>query len=396
MRKVLPWRGCRGTCSSTAAPLDYARYLKLSLAIHGCLLLLFIVAGVYAPKPEVHKLKFVVMPKGTRPDAVLTKRVLDEMKLPASDSRITRPPGQQPKPTPAAAVMEPEDRPEPTPAPTPAPTPQRTPAPAPSTPEPEPARAEKGTPAPTPEPPVLTPKPERTPKPTAAPSPKLEKPKPTSTPKPKVTPTPTPKQVSKEKEKATPTPKAKDKKDTKSPGGKQVSKEDDAKKAVATPKQTPKPKKEVASAYDISEGSEGGRDPRLPTMTPAGAEAVDDAGGRPEGVPGVAEGVEGAPLALDANQSALPTLYTNRAILLLQRNFLVPAGVNDPDLTAVVEWEILPDGRIQNAKVVKSTGNREYDQRALDAVEKTGTLGPLPPEFRGRSIWVSLPFIFGQ
>lgn len=99
---------------------------------------------------------------------------------------------------------------------------------------------------------------------------------------------------------------------------------------------------------------------------------------------------------LNANQSALPQLYTNRAILLLQRNFIVPDGVNDPDLTCIVEWEILSDGTVKNAKVVKSTGNAEHDQRAIDAVEKTANLGPLPPQFQGKSVWVSLPFIYGQ
>jgi TonB family protein len=74
----------------------------------------------------------------------------------------------------------------------------------------------------------------------------------------------------------------------------------------------------------------------------------------------------------------------------------VPEGVNDPDLICVVEWEILSDGTVKTPKVVKSTGTTEYDQRAIEAVEKTGNLGPLPSQFASKSLWVSLPFIFGQ
>ena len=98
---------------------------------------------------------------------------------------------------------------------------------------------------------------------------------------------------------------------------------------------------------------------------------------------------------LSGNQTPLPQIYSNRAIMLLQRNFLVPPGVNDAELICVVEWEILGDGRIRNPRVVKSTGHADYDARALEAVTKTANLGPLPPQFRAKGVWVSMPFIFG-
>jgi hypothetical protein len=88
--------------------------------------------------------------------------------------------------------------------------------------------------------------------------------------------------------------------------------------------------------------------------------------------------VEGAPLPLDRNQSMLSALYATRARMKIQSNFTVPPDVNDPNLTCVVEWEILPDGTIRN----------------VDALRKTENLGPLPPEWGNRSVWTSLTFVF--
>lgn len=364
-------------------PAPPLRYWKHSLALHGVLFAILVVSAWLTPKPVVQKLKFVVLPKGTGLDHVLTKEV---------ESKLTKPPGTENLKPKTESQTPPTPAPSVTPSSTPEPALSPTPQPPRVTPSETPAVAHQATLAPTPEP-TATPQPaepEKNARPTATPH---VTPKPTATPKPSPTATPKPQPT----KTATPKPTAKASPTT-AAGGKPVPKEKQSAKTVATPKKpaTPTPK-QVASAYDLAKGQAGGRDPRLPKLTPAGAKAEDDApAGKQAGVPGVADGVEGAPLALNANQGALPQLYTNRAIMLLQRNFLVPEGVNDPDLTCVVEWEIMPDGLIKNAKVVKSTGTPDYDQRALDAVTKTANLGPLPPEFHGKSVWVSLPFIYGQ
>jgi len=90
----------------------------------------------------------------------------------------------------------------------------------------------------------------------------------------------------------------------------------------------------------------------------------------------------------------LSALYATRARMKIQSNFTVPPDVNDPNLTCVVEWEILPDGTIRNVRVVKSSGVARLDACAVDALRKTENLGPLPPEWGNRSVWTSLTFVF--
>ncbi len=337
------------------------RHLKLSLALHAALLLLLVVWTFAGPKKPEQKMEFIILPKGTSLDAVLTKEVEDAMKNPdleKGDGALA-----QKKDTPVPGNEEPPE-PEPTPAaatPTASPTPIKLATPTPAV-----------TPAPTPVPEKTIAVPARetpTPTPKAAPTPK---PTPKATPKP--TPKPTPKGAAK------PTPKG----------------------AKTTPKPTPRgPKKSPtprppASAYDLQSGSGGNRfaGTDLPRATPSNVKVGEAGAGQEVGVPGVPEGVEGAPLPLDRTQGMLSMLYTTRAKMRIQTNFTVPPGVNDPNMTCVVEWEILPDGTIQNAKIVKSTGVPQYDACALDALNKTASLGPLPPEFGRKSVWTSLTFVY--
>ncbi|MCX7625582.1 MAG: cell envelope integrity protein TolA, partial [Candidatus Sumerlaeaceae bacterium] len=132
----------------------------------------------------------------------------------------------------------------------------------------------------------------------------------------------------------------------------------------------------------------------LPRQLPRGVTPRPAAVHEEVGVPGVAEGVEGAPLPLDRTQSLLSAVYATRARMRIQSNFNVPPDVNDPSITCVVEWEITPDGTIRNIRVVKSTGIARLDACAVEALRKTGNLGPLPPEWGNRSVWTSLTFMF--
>ena len=347
------------------------RYLKYSLALHAALLALLVGWTFLGTRAADQRMRFVILPKGTSLDAVMTREVEEAILNPDVQ------PGDGGQPTPAPTPDEPAA--SPTPPPTPEPTPEASPTPiklATPTPEatlaplPEPEKtievAPRDTPAPTPKPsPTASPKPSPTPtpKPTATP-----KPTPKVTPKPSPTKKPTPKPTTK------PTPKA-------------------------TPKTTPKPTpKQVSSAYDITPGSGTGgnrfADADLPRQTPSNVTAGEARPGQEVGVPGVPEGVEGAPLPLDRNQGMLSMLYTTRARMRIQSNFTVPPGVNDPDMTCVLEWEITPDGTIRNVRVAKSTGVASYDACAIDALNRTTNLGPLPPEFGGKSVWTSLTFVY--
>jgi colicin import membrane protein len=53
---------------------------------------------------------------------------------------------------------------------------------------------------------------------------------------------------------------------------------------------------------------------------------------------------------------------------------------NDPraNLSAVVSFEISPEGRISNIQLFKSSGNREYDMSCLRAIERSDPV-PVPP-----------------
>lgn len=350
------------------------KYLKHSLAIHAILLGLLVSMAFWEPKPEVKTLKVIVLPKGTSMDAGGPGARPPDMELP---SLSDEPDENDPK------------EPEPAPPETPAPIKQETPTPIP-------------TPAATPEP-----TPAGTPRLTPIPSKKTPQPTPEETPDPTPTPEPTPdkkeeerknREKKEQKEKEKKAEKAREKKrrereeEKKKEAEQRKEKEAEEKKEAerkqaaekkarekAEEEAAEKKKKEIASAYDAKKEGEG-----------------EGEGGEKAGKTGVPDGVEGAPVPLDRPEGTLSKLYTNRAIMLLQPNFLVPPGINDPDLVCVVEWEILPSGNVRNIKIVKSTGNAELDRAAFDAVKNTGNLGRLPPDFGGRSLWVSLPFIFGQ
>ena len=336
------------------------RYLKYSLALHAALLALLVGWTLLGTRASDQRTSFVILPKGTSLDAVMTREVEEAILNPDVE------PGDGGAPTPAPTPAEPAASPTP-PPPTPEPTPEASPTPIKlATPTPE------ATLAPLPEPEkTIEVAPRDTPTPTPKPSPTASpKPSPTPTPKPTATPKPTPTR------KPTPKPTAK-----------------------ATPKTTPKPTpKQVSSAYDITPGTGSGGNrfagTDLPRQTPSNVTAGEARPGQEVGVPGVPEGVEGAPLPLDRNQGMLSMLYTTRARMRIQSNFTVPPGVNDPDMTCVLEWEITPDGTIRNVRVAKSTGVASYDACAIDALNRTANLGPLPPEFGGKSVWTSLTFVY--
>jgi hypothetical protein len=331
------------------------RYLKISFWLHAVIFVLLAAWTFLAPLQAQKHMKFVILPKGTSLDAVLTQEVADA---------INKPPDQDPgagsaiPATPAASPTASAATPVPTPVKLATPSPVITAAPT-AEPEKTIAVASKGTPKPSPSPTA-----------TAAPT-KTPVPKPTATPK---------------SAKATPnvkvTPNAKDAKKY-------------AKPTPKTSKPTPKPSPAIASAYDLkNEGGNRLAGADLPKQTPSNVRVGQAAPGQEIGVPGVPEGVEGAPLPLDRNQSMLSMLYTTRARMKIQANFTVPPGVNDPNLTCVIEWEILPDGTIRNPRVAESTGVAQYDACALESLVKTANLGPLPPEFGNRTIWTSLTFVF--
>ncbi len=310
------------------------RYFTYSFLIHVAILVVLVIVTYALPSKRERTLRFVVLPKGTSLDAALT---------PELEAERVRGESLAPAEQETAAVPPAEATPRPTPEPTLSATP---------TPNVSPTATPVATPPPTPEPEktiVVTPKPTK-PSPTGRPSPN-------ATAKPQRSPSPT----------AGP---------------------NKTKPAQRVASQSPT---RVASAY--AAGARGGA-PLAGQRTPVGLTPRAARPSEEVGIPGVPEGVEGAPLPLDREQSLLSMLYATRARMKIQSNFTVPPDVNDPNITCVVDWEILPDGTIRNIRVVKSTGVARLDACAVDALKKTANLGPLPPEWGTRSVWTSLTFVF--
>lgn len=86
-------------------------------------------------------------------------------------------------------------------------------------------------------------------------------------------------------------------------------------------------------------------------------------------------GATGGPNATgSAQQSSGPSPgYAGRVAARIRPNviFTEPAGGNP---RAEVEIRTLPDGTITSSRLVKSSGNRAWDEAALRAIERTGTL----------------------
>ena len=97
------------------------RYLKYSLALHAALLALLVGWTFLGTRAADQRMRFVILPKGTSLDAVMTREVEEAILNPDVQ------PGDGGQPTPAPTPDEPAA--SPTPPPTPEPTPEASPTP---------------------------------------------------------------------------------------------------------------------------------------------------------------------------------------------------------------------------------------------------------------------------
>ena len=91
-------------------------------------------------------------------------------------------------------------------------------------------------------------------------------------------------------------------------------------------------------------------------------------------IAGLAGATGGADSTGTAMQSSGPSPgYAGRVAARIRPNviFTEPAGGNP---RAEIEIRTLPDGTITSSRLVKSSGNRAWDEAALRAIERTGTL----------------------
>lgn len=75
-------------------------------------------------------------------------------------------------------------------------------------------------------------------------------------------------------------------------------------------------------------------------------------------------------------QSELNT-YISFLLSLLKEAHEPPSGVSDK-LVAKVTFDIAANGRISNPRITRSSGNREFDESALEAFRKVRSIGPTP------------------
>ena len=69
--------------------------------------------------------------------------------------------------------------------------------------------------------------------------------------------------------------------------------------------------------------------------------------------------------------------YADLVIARVRPFIIVPDGT-DPDAKAVVEITLLPNMQIYNVRLVKSSGNPDYDNNVQQAINRAGTFPPLP------------------
>lgn len=135
-----------------------------------------------------------------------------------------------------------------------------------------------------------------------------------------------------------------------------------------------------------------------PASTPAPAVAAPAAGGSQGigtqsasgsgtfAVPGVGSagvtGLEGGDFPYD--------VYIDRMTTRIGGNWFRPGSAGD--MITRVHFIIERDGRIRDAKIEESSGNRTFDRAALRAVIESSPLPPLPGQYSGRYLGVYLTF----
>jgi TonB family protein len=95
-------------------------------------------------------------------------------------------------------------------------------------------------------------------------------------------------------------------------------------------------------------------------------------GGSTENKTGGADGK-----ALTREEGSELEAYFAELTLQITKNAVPVEGVSD-SLHARVEFFIAADGSISHVRILNSSGNHEFDQSAIEAVERTPSIGPRP------------------
>ena len=80
----------------------------------------------------------------------------------------------------------------------------------------------------------------------------------------------------------------------------------------------------------------------------------------------------------------------------IYRNFYVPEkfSAKNKKLNSIIEFKVLRDGTIQKINVKASSGNQEFDNYCIDAINKSSPLPPLPEEYERNYVFIQYNFKF--
>ena len=78
----------------------------------------------------------------------------------------------------------------------------------------------------------------------------------------------------------------------------------------------------------------------------------------------------------------------------IRESWILPGGLvkNQEGLEAIISFKILRDGKIEDIRFEKFSGNSYFDKSVLRAVEKADPLPPLPREFKEEYLDVGVRF----
>ena len=129
-----------------------------------------------------------------------------------------------------------------------------------------------------------------------------------------------------------------------------------------------------------------------PTVWPPLPEKTSAPEKTPARTPSSSSSDEKAPL--DISHEQLPSYYLSYARSKIESNFRLTRSRRYEGMLCRVQFRVNREGKIYDIRVVRSTGKPELDRFAVEAVEETGKLGPLPDSIRDSSIIITANFDF--
>ena len=84
--------------------------------------------------------------------------------------------------------------------------------------------------------------------------------------------------------------------------------------------------------------------------------------------------------------------YYSRVSDLVTAGWAAPVPPPAADLICTVEISVAADGRVVKSKIRQPSGNADFDQSILTAIETSSPFPPLSPEFKGRTVEVWIKF----